>query len=288
VFGSGASNYVANDTNGATDIFVRDRFLGTTTRVSLGSGGVQGDATSSNARISANGRFIAFESAAKTFFQGDNNGWDIFVHDQWLHTTTLVSQSTSGVHANNQCLRPSISPDGTCVAFNSDANNLITGGDTNGFSTDVMVRECPPAGAFPYCVSKQNSLGCVPAINGAGMASSTSGFPFDIQANGVLNNKYGLLMYSVTGQALMSFGGGFLCVQPPLKRCPTIHSGGTPPPTWDCTGELHFDFNARIQSGIDPALTSGQQVWAQYWYRDPGYAAPDNIGLTDALEFTIE
>ncbi|MCC6545513.1 MAG: hypothetical protein IT392_13635, partial [Nitrospirae bacterium] len=256
-FVSGATNLVTGDTNNRPDVFVRDRTLGTTSRVSVSSSGVQGDLESSRARISANGRFIAFESAAKNFFVGDGNGWDIFIHDAWLHTTTLVSQSTTGVHANNQCLRPSISPDGTCVAFDSDANNLIQGGDTNSFTTDVMVRECPPAGAFTYCVPKTSSIGCIPAINGAGTASSSSALPFDVHANGVINRKNGLLTYSVSGQTLVPFGGGALCVAPPLKRSPLLASGGSLPPAWDCSGSFHFDFNAHIQSGVDPALVQG-------------------------------
>lgn len=286
--GSGASNLVPGDTNNRADVFVRDRVLGTTIRVSVSSAGIQGDLDSVNSRMSANGRFVAFESSAKNFFPGDNNGWDIFVHDTWLHTTTLVSQSTSGVHANNQCLRPSISPDGTCVAFDSDANNLIDSADTNNFTKDVMVRECTYAGAFTYCVPKTSSIGCLSAINGAGTASSTSPLPFDVYANGVINRKNGLLTYGVTGQAMTLFGGGILCVAPPFKRSPVLNSGGTPPPTWDCTGSFHFDFNAHIQSGVDPSLVQGQTVWAQYWFRDPGFAAPNDIGLSDALEFTIQ
>jgi hypothetical protein len=184
-------------------------------------------------------------------------------------------------------LHPDISADGTTVAFDSSATNLIAN-DINGITTDVYARDCSPTGSFSYCVPKQSSIGCVPAIGASGTASSSSGQPFDIQAGGVLNRKNGLLTYSVTGEALTPFGGGFLCVAPPLKRTPVQLSGGTPPPTWDCTGKFHFDFNAWIQSSIDPALVAGQEVWAQYWYRDPGFAAPNNIGLTDAVEFTIE
>ncbi|MCC6409201.1 MAG: hypothetical protein IT453_18730 [Planctomycetes bacterium] len=287
VFESTGSNFVPGDTNNQPDLFLRDRTLSTTTRISVSSAGMQADSESHNGRISANGRFIAFESYAGNLVPGPK-GWKIFVHDAWLHTTTLVSQSTTGVYPNNQCLRPSISPDGTCVAFDSDANNLIQGGDTNSFTTDVMVRECPPSGAFTYCVPKTSSIGCIPAINGAGTASSSSALPFDVHANGVINRKNGLLTYSVSGQTLVPFGGGALCVAPPLKRSPLLASGGSLPPAWDCSGSFHFDFNAHIQSGVDPALVQGQMVWAQYWYRDPGFSAPDNIGLTDAVEFTIE
>jgi hypothetical protein len=62
------------------------------------------------------------------------------------------------------------------------------------------------------------------------------------------------------------------------------NSGGSPA----CGGAFSFDFNAYIASGADPALVSGQQVWSQYWSRDPGFAPPDNTNLTDAVEFTIQ
>ena len=55
----------------------------------------------------------------------------------------------------------------------------------------------------------------------------------------------------------------------------------------DCSGAYRVDFNAWIASGFDPALLAGQDVWTQYWSRDPGFPAPDGTGLTDALAFTI-
>ena len=62
------------------------------------------------------------------------------------------------------------------------------------------------------------------------------------------------------------------------------NSGGTPP----CGGSFRNDFNAYVASGKDPALIAGQQVNGQYWSRDPGFPPPNNTGLTDAIEFTIE
>lgn len=287
-FESSANDLVVGDTNNKSDVFVRDLLLGVTQRVSVSNTGVQGNNTSSNARISANGRFVAFETVASNLVAGANGGWRIVMRDRWTNKTILVSQSTSGAFANDQCIRPSISPDGTCVAFDSSATTLLDGGDMNGFTNDVLVRECVPSGAFSYCVPKSSSIACVPAINGAGTASASSSLPFDVYAGGVINRKFGLLTYSVTGQTLIPFGGGTLCIAPPFKRSPVLNSAGTPPPTWDCTGSFHYDFNAHIQGGVDPALVQGQMVWTQYWYRDPGFTAPDNIGLTDALEFTIE
>src|SRR6185436_18066270 len=54
----------AGDTNGAADVFVRDRLLGTTTRVSVSTAGTQGCCTSDSARLSTTGRFVVFASAA--------------------------------------------------------------------------------------------------------------------------------------------------------------------------------------------------------------------------------
>jgi hypothetical protein len=80
-FKSDATNLVPGDTNNASDIFVRDRQTGTTERVSVGSGGAQGNNISFSPAISADGRVVAFESAAANLVPGDTNGSiDVFVH----------------------------------------------------------------------------------------------------------------------------------------------------------------------------------------------------------------
>src|SRR5207237_6550931 len=82
-FSSDATNLVPADTNKRTDIFVRDRRLGTTTRVSLGPGPAEADRPSTLPSISGNGRFVAFQSAADNLVPGDTNSApDIFVHDR--------------------------------------------------------------------------------------------------------------------------------------------------------------------------------------------------------------
>src|SRR5262249_8085836 len=63
-FDSLASNLVAGDTNGVLDVFLRDRNTGTTTRVSVDSSGAQGNGASSSPSLSADGRYVAFQSAA--------------------------------------------------------------------------------------------------------------------------------------------------------------------------------------------------------------------------------
>jgi uncharacterized repeat protein (TIGR01451 family) len=135
-FASAASNFVAGDTNGVVDVFVRDRQLGTTERVSVSSSGGQGNGDSRNPSISADGRYVAFPSRAANLVAGDTNGtYDIFVHDRQTGTTQLVSVNSAGVQGNSTSLRPSISANanGRYVVFRSFSNNLVTG-DNNGLA----------------------------------------------------------------------------------------------------------------------------------------------------------
>src|SRR6188508_1225456 len=82
-FQSDASNLVAGDTNGLSDVFVRDRQNGTTERVSVSSNGAQADSSSGHAAISADGRWVAFYSYATNLVAGDTNGYaDVFVRDR--------------------------------------------------------------------------------------------------------------------------------------------------------------------------------------------------------------
>jgi Tol biopolymer transport system component len=139
-FESLASNLVAGDTNGVQDVFVRDQVNGYTTRVSIATGGAQANGGSSGASISADGRYVAFQSDAGNLVPGDTNGApDVFVRDRVTGATTRVSVATGGTQANNNSQRSAISADGRYVAFSSDANNLVAG-DTNGCD-DVFVHD---------------------------------------------------------------------------------------------------------------------------------------------------
>jgi len=140
VFLSSATNLVASDTNAATDVFVRDRKLGTTRRLSLSSGEVQANGVSDFPAVSANGRFVAFQSDATNLVSGDGNlKSDVFVRDRDLGTTRRVSISTAGAEGDNGSNRPSISANGRYVVFSADAANLV-GSDTNNVQ-DVFVRD---------------------------------------------------------------------------------------------------------------------------------------------------
>jgi Ca2+-binding RTX toxin-like protein len=141
-FDSNASNLVPGDTNNTFDIFVRDVLTNTTTRVSVNSAGNQGNNFSLFPSISADGRFVAFDSNASNLVPGDtNNTTDIFVRDLSTNTTTLVSVSSSGDRGNgySSASLTSISADGRFVVFESDATNLVPG-DTNN-ERDIFVRD---------------------------------------------------------------------------------------------------------------------------------------------------
>lgn len=134
-----------------------------------------------------------------------------------------------------------------------------------------------------YCTSKLNSLGCTPAIGASGLASATNAAPFTISCQQQVSQRLGLLFYGFEPNAL-SFQGGWLCVKPPHRRTAVQSSGGSPG-GGDCTGAFTFDFNARIQAGVDSSLVAGVTVYAQYWSRDPG--ASFNVNRSDAVRFGV-
>ena len=128
-FSSQATNLVSGDTNAQLDIFVRDRAVGTTSRVSVSTAGVQGDKISSTPALSADGRFVVFATNAGNLFPGDTiSSYDIALHDrQTKQTTRIPPNVTSDGHSYD----PVISDDGRFVAFVSTARNL-TPDDSDG------------------------------------------------------------------------------------------------------------------------------------------------------------
>jgi len=139
-FESKATNLVLGDTNGFMDVFVHDRQMGQTTRVSVDSLGGEGNEYSSESAISADGRDIAFQSGANNLVPGDTNGTpDVFVHVRQTGQTTRVSVDSLGVEGNGGSSSPSISADGRFVAFGSYATNIVSG-DSNA-NSDIFVHD---------------------------------------------------------------------------------------------------------------------------------------------------
>ncbi|MFV2017826.1 TolB family protein [Micromonospora sp. LOL_023] len=137
---SDASNLVYHDTNGYSDVFVRNLKRGITKIASLAYDGSQADGPSIAYDISDNGRYVAFGSAAANLMPGDTNGVpDVFVRDRRdTGVTHLVSVAADGSPANGPSDAAAISAQGRFVLFSSSATNLVDG-DTNGYS-DVFLR----------------------------------------------------------------------------------------------------------------------------------------------------
>ena len=131
---------IPDDTNGVTDVYVYDRGTRTVSRVSVATGGAQSNSDSFNPRISADGRYVVFESPASNLVPDDTNQvFDVFRHDRLTGETVRVSVATSGGQASGDSFDARISDDGNRIAFTSRAFDLV-GGDANGAS-DIFVRD---------------------------------------------------------------------------------------------------------------------------------------------------
>jgi Tol biopolymer transport system component len=185
-FASAATNLVASDGNGSTDVFVRDRAAGRTIRVSVSSSGGEGDADSRAPSLSADGRFVAFESDASDLVAGDDGLWsDVFVHDLATGATTRVSVSSGGMAGNRDSFAPRLSADGRFVVFASFASNLVAG-DTNG-AEDVFVHDRQTGTTIRASVATSGGEGddgsFEPAISRDGRFVAFSSFATDLDAN---------------------------------------------------------------------------------------------------------
>jgi len=118
VFASDADNLIANDFNFMMDVFVHDLATQTTERISQGMGGVDANGFSSDAAISADGRYVAYISDATNITADANNGFeDVFLHDRQTGTTMRVSGAQSGT--GTDLVDVSISPDGRFITYGS-------------------------------------------------------------------------------------------------------------------------------------------------------------------------
>ena len=168
VYTSRATNLVPNDFNFVADVFLRDRTLETTTRVSIATGGGEANDDSGWPSISADGRFVVFHSTADNLVPGDvfacggahpcALGSDVFLRDRTLGTTTRVSTFPGGGTFGFPGLgrKPSISADGTAVAFESEAQLLPA--DTNAQADVYVVNLATGAFALASNTPSPNTL----------------------------------------------------------------------------------------------------------------------------------
>lgn len=148
VFDSAADNLSPDDQDAVQNVFVRDTQTGATIFVSraTGASGPAGTDTSSDAFISPDGRYVAFQSLADNLSAEDNDAFvNIFVRDLQAATTTLASRTTgaSGAGADGIAELPVISSGGRNVAFQSNADNLSA--EDNNTYFNVFVRDLQTA-----------------------------------------------------------------------------------------------------------------------------------------------
>ncbi|WP_237154451.1 TolB family protein [Oryzibacter oryziterrae] len=140
VFSSLASNLVAGDTNGRSDIFLKTLSNNAIKLISTSSAGVKGNNSSYGPVFSPDGKKVAFYSFARNFDGGKNPLFieDVYVKDLVSGKLTLVSKSKSGVPGNDDSIYPVFTPDGKSILFQSKASNLVPN-DTNGVS-DIFIK----------------------------------------------------------------------------------------------------------------------------------------------------
>jgi Tol biopolymer transport system component len=283
-FDSSATNLVPNDTNGMTDIFVRDLLTNQLTRVSEGFASVQANGDSFGPSISAGGRFVAFMSDATNLVNGDTNGWvDIFVHDRQTGINTRASVSISGGQADSLSYWPSISDDGRYVAFESSASNFGTGdlGGADAFVRDrgvvpaidrclpgmfgVMACPCgnPPSGAPRGCDNSAATGGAI--LTSIGQASLAQ----DLVVFTTAEQRPAAPSVLTQGNATIAsgavFGQGVSCVGGTVHRLFTktaVNGSITAPGPGDPS------ISMRSIAVGDP-IAPGQNRWYAVYYRDP-------------------
>ncbi len=156
-FRSFATNLVEGDSNRTWDVFVVERETGWVERVSLASDGTQGNPSLVNPQLeparpslSADGRFVAFQSDADNLVPDDTNQVaDVFVRDRQTNQTERVSVGNDGSQGQAHAFRPAISGDGRYVAFLSRATGLLASSGSDvviGFYRD---RTAPSPTATP-------------------------------------------------------------------------------------------------------------------------------------------
>src|SRR5262249_28500497 len=139
-FSSYASNLVPDDRNANSDVFLRDRSTGTTTRLSITNEGTEASGRSVQPSMSADARYVGFQSSASNLVSGDdNNHDDIFLYDRVAAVARRVSISSTGMQSNGVSFAPRLSPDGRYVGFISTATNLVPN-DANGVP-DVFLHD---------------------------------------------------------------------------------------------------------------------------------------------------
>ena len=151
------NNTVPGNLTRIRGVYVYDRQTGETARISVDSYGNQGNSDSRNPSISADGRFVAFDSYASNLVLDDtNHNSDIFVHDRQTRQTIRVNVNNSGVEGDGGSFLPTICADGRYITFHSWDSNLVSGDTNNGL--DIFVYDSQKFNLIAYHLSANRFL----------------------------------------------------------------------------------------------------------------------------------
>jgi Tol biopolymer transport system component len=273
VFASNASNLVPGDTNGGQDIFVRDRQLGITERVNLAYDGSQVTVFSpALAAISADGRFVAFQSDDPHLVPGDTNGrTDVFIRDRQSATTERVSVGNDGSQGQDNSYGPTdISADGRFVAFHSRACTLV-GGDTSPVM-DGFIRDRLAATTERVTLANDGSEGNQDSLN-VHMSSDLGFLAFESYASNLVpgdtNGTEDIFVRHRTSTPTPTATATPTPTPTPTATptptvtptpTPTATATATPTPPADSDGDGWSD-SAEAIIGTNPLLRCGVNAW---------------------------
>jgi hypothetical protein len=180
-FFSDATNLVSPATSG-TQVFVYDRQSDAVTLVSVNTSGAEGNNLSNFPSISADGRYVTFQSRASDLVNPPTSSVQVFLRDQQAGATTLVSSNASGAQGNNYSAFPSISANGHYISFVSGATNLVSPPSSG---DQVFVEGGPYVPPPPPAFTITATAGANGSISPSGVVTVNSGDSktFTITAN---------------------------------------------------------------------------------------------------------
>ncbi|MCY2960991.1 MAG: hypothetical protein NTY35_12580 [Planctomycetota bacterium] len=299
VFNSAAPNLVAGDTLFG-DTYVRDRLAGTTTKVSRSSqqvaaaGGPMQSLYPHPPSISADARFVAFESSAANLVPNDTNDKNsVFVRDLVENRTWRFDTGPTGAQADDECIAPCISGDGSVAAFVSPSTNLVIA-DTNA-AADVFVERLRPT-TYGYCFGDGSGAAC-PCANtggpekGCGNSFAAGGaLLLGIGTTSVSSDTFLLAASAMTpftrvlfiqgaSEFVQPFGDGLRCVGSPFLRL----GGRTASAQGACAYGSGVAGDPRVSTAGAVPAAGGTRTY-QAWYRNAAaFCTPSTFNLTNGL-----
>jgi hypothetical protein len=285
-FVTSATNLDPLDPSADFDLYLHDRVSGVTRCITTQVADELMATTLAVTEAPDDGSFVVLTLSGNVPAHGDfNNSADVYRLDALTGQLSLLSRVHGATTAAGGTSGWSLTPDGRFLVASSTSTELAFDAQDMDQGVFVVDLDAPAVAATQrYCTGKLNSAGCTPSISLSGQPSVAGPGSGWLTGSELINSASGQLIWSLA-PAAVPFRGGTLCLAAPRIRTGAMPSGGSAQPALDCTGTYSFHFSTfyMAQRGLGAGLT----IHAQYYQRDRGLAAPNDIGLTDALSFEI-